>query len=166
MFLIFLVLGALVFTLKQAGNVKSNFTNMGELSEAIQVISLLRADVGAALELETPGPGERSNLLSLFRIDPELLILDRVTPLPLDDIAEPDLNAFEDDEKARVEYFLAEGRLKRRRVNAAGQEWLEQLIDCQAFEAEQQRTPPQLTITIQLKNTRRSREHTLRVALR
>ena len=166
MFLIFLVLGALVFTLKQAGSVKSNFTNMGELSEVVHVLSLIRADVGAALELETPGPGGSSNRLSLRRIDPELLILDRVTPLPIDDIDDPDLDAFEDDERAQVEYFLSENLLKRRSVNAAGQEWLEQLIECQGFEAEHQRTPPQLTMTLQLENTRRSREHTLRVALR
>ena len=166
MFLIFLVLGALVFTLRQAGSVKSNFTNMGELSELVQVISLFRADIGAALEFETPGLGGRAKQLSLRRIDPELLILDRITPLPLTNLDDPDLDAFEPDETAQVEYFLAEGLLKRRNRNAAGQSWVEQLIDCQELEVEHQRSPPQMTVTLQLKNSRRSREHTLKVALR
>lgn len=159
MFLIFLVLGALTYTLQQAGGVKSNLRNMGELSEIVQVMSLIRADAGAAVEVSTPGESSVANELRLNRIDPLLYITDRID-------ADSDLDAFEPSEEAQVRYFVDSGLLKRRVVSASGSETVERLIPVLGFQAEREPGPDTLVVTFEIQNTRRTRKHTMKAALR
>jgi type II secretory pathway component PulJ len=159
MFLIFLVLGALAYTLKQAGSVKSNLRNMGELSEIVQVMSLIRADAGAALRVDEPGASSVSNVLRLDRIDPLLYITDRID-------AASDFDAFEPREEAQVRYFVDSGLLKRGVVSAAGTATVERLIPVLGFQAQREPGPDTLSVTFEITNTRRARKHTMKVALR
>lgn len=159
MFLIFLVLSSLTYTLSQAGKVKSNLKNMGELSEVVQVMSMLKADIGASLRLLAPTEGATSTELSLARIDPALPITSRI-----DD--EDDLDPFGSDEEAQVRYFVDNGLLKRRLVSANGFETVERLLAAENFQAEREAASDTVTLTFEVKNTRRSRQHLLKVSLR
>ena len=159
MFLIFLVLGALAYTLQQAGSVKSNLRNMGELSELVQVMSLIRADAGAALEVDEPGTSSISNEIRLNRIDPLLYITDRIDE-------DSDLDAFEPSEQAQVRYFVDNGLLKRGVVSASGTATVERLIPVLGFQAEREPGPDTLTVTFEITNNRRARQHTMKIALR
>jgi type II secretory pathway component PulJ len=159
MFLIFLVLGALTYTLQQAGNVKSNLRNMGELSEIVQVMSLLRADAAAAIDVTEPTASSVSSELELNRIDPHLFILDRI------DLSD-DFDPFEPSEEAEVRYFADSGLLKRAVTSAAGRATVERLIPVLGFQAEREPGPDTLTVTFEITNSRRTRKHTMKVALK
>ena len=148
MFLIFIVLSSLTYTLSQAGKVKSNLKNMGELSEVVQVMSMLKADIGASLRLLAPTEGATSTELSLARIDPALPITSRI-----DD--EDDLDPFGTDEEAQVRYFVDNGF-----------ETVERLLAAENFQAEREAASDTVTLTFEVKNTRRSRQHLLKVSLR
>ena len=159
MFLIFLVLSALTYTLRQAGKVKSNLKNMGELSEVVQVMSMLKADIGASLRIQAPVEGGVSSELSLARIDPTLPISSRIDE-------EDDLDPFGSDEEAQVRYFVDSGLLKRRVVNANGFETVERLLAAENFQAEREPASDTVTLTFEIQNSRRSRQHLLKVSLR
>jgi type II secretory pathway component PulJ len=159
MFLIFLVLSSLTYTLSQAGKVKSNLKNMGELSEVVQVMSMLKADIGASLRILAPSEGGSSSELSLARIDPALPITARI-----DD--EDDLDPFGPNEEAQVRYFVDNGLLKRRIVSANGFETVERLLEAENFQAQREPASDTVILTFDVKNTRRSRQHLLKVSLR
>lgn len=158
-FLIFLVLGSLAYTLQQAGSVKSNMQNMGELSEVVQAMSLIRADAAAADVVSKPDPGSSATELELRRIDPDLQILDRIN---VDD----DFDPFETSEQSEVRYFSDSGILKRRYVSSGGQESVERLLPVQSFQVERESSVDTLTISFEITNSRRARQHTMKVALR
>ncbi|MCA9776148.1 MAG: hypothetical protein KC800_05500 [Candidatus Eremiobacteraeota bacterium] len=159
MFLIFLVLSALTYTLQQAGKVKSNMKNMGELSEVVQVMSMLKADIGASLEVLSPPEGGVASDLSLTRIDPALPITSRIND-------DDDLDPFGSDEQAQVRYFIEEGVLKRRIVSAGGAQALERLLAAENFQAQRETASDTVTITFEVRNTRRAKQHLLKVSLR
>lgn len=157
-FLIFLVLSALAYTLQQAGTVKSNFRNMGELTEVVQAISLIKSDVRACLDLEVPAGG-LSDEIKLRRIDPFLPLESRI------DLTS-DFDAFETDEEAEVTYFVETGVLKRRFKRALGTPSTERMLAVEGFQAERESSPDILTVTLSVKNTRRTQEHTVKVSLK
>lgn len=159
MFLIFLVLSALTYTLQQAGKVKSNMKNMGELSEVVQVMSMLKADIGASLEVISPPEGGVASDLSLARIDPALPITSRIND-------DDDLDPFGADEQAQVRYFIEDGVLKRRIVSAGGAGALERLLAADNFQAQRETASDTVTITFEVRNTRRAKQHLLKVSLR
>lgn len=159
-FLIFLVLGALAYTLRQAGMVKSNLKNMGELAETVHAMNLIRSDLMAALEV-TPASGS-SDSLSLWRIDRRLLVADRIGPSDSPD----DTNPFDNDERSRVDYFLQAGVLQRRETSAGNQTATVRLLACERFEVTRTNRPNEVVINLEVKNTRRNRDHTMKVALR
>lgn len=159
MFLIFLVLGALTYTLRQAGQVKSNLKNMGELSEVVQVMAMLKADLGAALKITSPTEGSGSDRVSLDRIDPRLPIQARINDFD-------DLDPFDSTEQVQVSYFLEAGLLKRQSGASSGVGAVERLVQVTEFEARRDSGEDLVTVTFETSNSRRSVQHSLKVALR
>jgi type II secretory pathway component PulJ len=157
MFITFLVLGALTYTLKQAGSVKSNTKNMDRISEVFHTLILIKADVRAALDILTPTSGSAS-VLELTRIDPDLDFLQRIDP-GIDD------DPFQTIEQEIVRYELENGVLKRRITNANLSFRSERLLSASNFVVETSSTPSILTVTLEVETSRVKKTHTMKVAV-
>lgn len=128
MFIVFLTLGSLNYTLGQAGSAKTSLRESGNLAEVVHTISLIRNDIAAATYLITPASGT-SNRVELERFDPAKPLTDRIDPIL-------DFEAFDPNDKVRVEYFLDSEKLYRRSSGSDAPTVLDPLIKAKEFRVE------------------------------
>lgn len=148
MFITFLVLGSLVFTLKQAGTVKSNTKNLDQITEAIHTLVLIKSDIRAALEIPEPSSGSSSTLI-VSRVNPELKFEQRLDSG----------NLFNGGSLVTISYSVSNGILLRQ----FGANRSERLIKVSSFEA--RRTADLMELTIEVENSRVQKSHTMKVAI-
>ncbi len=158
MFITFLVLGSLVYTLKQAGAVKSNTRTMDQMSEVVHTLLLIKADVRGALNILSPTEGSSSSL-KLVRVDPDLSFAQRVD-LGVDD------NPFETREQETVLYTLNNGVLRRRITSSDGSTRAERLLKSSKFQVQASKNPRLLTVVLEVETSRVKKSHTMKVAVK
>lgn len=155
-FLIFLVLSSLTYTLKQAGAVKANTKNLDRMTEVFHTLVLIKSDARAATNIVEPSSGT-SNRLELTRVDKDRDFFDRIG---LDQSEDP----FDSSKQSRVAYQLDDGLLRRQIVTSQGVETLDRLIRVTDFEVSRQDRPNVLTLTLEIEKTRVRKRHSIKVA--
>jgi len=152
LFLTFLVLGSLVYTLKQAGAVKRNTKNMDRLSEVVHGLILVKSDIRAALGVTVSG-----GVLELDRVDPDRTFRQRIGPsessLPHDT---PD--------QMQVRYFLNDGILRRQVTGSVLGDRIERLLEASDFSVSRSSNPDVITVRLEVENERVKKVHTMKVA--
>ena len=128
MFIVFMTLGSLAYTLSQAANVKTTLRESGSLSEIVHTMATIRNDVAATHNLVAPASGT-ANRLELERFDPTKLLADRI-----DDIL--DFEAFDAADLMRVEYYLNAGRIYRRTSSGSAPTLTAPLVKALNFQVE------------------------------
>lgn len=157
LFIVFLVLGSLVFTLQQAGAVKGNTKNLDKLGEVFHTFMLIKADIRANLEvLNTSGT---SSELNLTRVSPDRPFLARIGPAQ-------DEDPFKPADQIRVRYYLDSGVLRRRITQPDDSFTAERLLKVSNFSVDRSDIPPVIQIDIEIENTRVNKTHSMKVALR
>lgn len=155
MFLTFLVLGSLVYTLKQAGAVKSNTKNLDQITEVVHSLVRIKSDVRAALSIPSPASGTSSNL-ELVLIDPNLSFKDRIDSTVGTD-------PFQVDEQITIQYLLSGELLLRRLIDSEGNVVSQRLVKASKFEV--RRSSGLLELTLEVENSRVKKSHTMKVAI-
>lgn len=160
--IIFMVLGGLSTTLRQAADVKKNTKNMDRAIEEFHALLTIKNDILAALSIASPLPGETTASVSLERVNPRLSIGDRMSTL-----GDP-LDPFESTERTAIEYNVDAGILKRNVTPAdLAVTTAERLMKVETFQAElSTANPPLLTVTITTKGTRVTKTRAIKVALK
>lgn len=155
-FLTFLVLGSLAYTLKQAGEVKSNTKNMDHATEVNHALVLMKADLKAA-DTVSPSSGSATSI-SLTRIDPGLTFKQR--------IGHGDKDPFEADEHIGIEYSLQSGILIRSVIPNRGPRLAQRLLRADRFQVNRTGSPDLLEATLEIGYERVSKTYTMKVALK
>lgn len=162
LFICSLILFALADALKSAGLVRGNRQGMDQASEIFHVLTLVSADASAALRIITPTVSSSSDSLVLNRVNPRKSFEERIDPLG------DELNPYEDSERLRVVYSVADNHLRRATSipdGSGGPATSESLIGCDEFQVT---LKPATLLTVELTVTglRVDKKRSIKVCLR
>lgn len=156
LFLTFVVLSGLVYTLQQASRARSAMQETGTVSEIYHASSLIRNDLAAAESLITPNGGT-SPALVLELIMPTETMSIEARPTEGD--------PYLPSERVRVEYRLVDGVLRRTRQGNGFTENVA-LLELEDFQVKSRSGQALIEFEFTVANQRRARTYTIIARLR
>lgn len=150
-------MGAIAYTLRQAGSVKANVKNLDQFNEVTHALTLIKADIKAALTV----PTDREivdNELTITRVNPALTFLDRTSESDGSD------SPFAAEDQISVRYYVEEGVLRRGVTLPDNSVTSIPLLKVEHLTVERP-TAQEIDVTLLTKNSRVEKARKIRVAI-